>query len=159
MRGIRAVAIALLAVAGIGAVEAPASAAPRPAPAAHRACSSPTPADQAVAYVQQQLGKPYVFGAAGPGAFDASGLVVAAYASAGITLPHGTAGLVAATTPVDLDHRLPGDLVFYGSDSPSTVAVYIGDGEIVGVFRPGTVVAVRAVDYLPIFGYGRVVSS
>jgi cell wall-associated NlpC family hydrolase len=76
-------------------------------------------------------------GAAGPDSFDASGLVVAAYASVGIALPHNTGQLAARTLPVDRGALQDGDLVFYGTDSPSTVAVYIGGDRVVGVFRPG----------------------
>ena len=42
----------------------------------------------AVAYARAQLGKPYVFGAAGPDAFDCSGLTMMAWAAAGVSLPH-----------------------------------------------------------------------
>jgi len=42
----------------------------------------------AVAYARAQLGKPYVFAAAGPDAFDCSGLTMMAWAAAGVSLPH-----------------------------------------------------------------------
>ena len=44
------------------------------------------PAAQAIAYAEQQLGKPYLWGGAGPDAYDCSGLVMQAYASAGISI-------------------------------------------------------------------------
>ena len=39
---------------------------------------------RAIAYARQQLGKPYLWGGTGPGAYDCSGLVMEAYAHAGV---------------------------------------------------------------------------
>ena len=44
--------------------------------------------DAVLAYARQQVGVPYRFFAAGPDAFDCSGLVVASYRQAGVNLPH-----------------------------------------------------------------------
>jgi cell wall-associated NlpC family hydrolase len=93
----------------------------------------------AARYALHHLGKPYVFGAAGPDAFDCSGLTMAAWASQGVPLPHYTAG--AATPdwqvnrgtpePLDLSHAQAGDLVFIpGADGttaePGHVGIVIG---------------------------------
>ena len=53
-------------------------------------------ADKAVAFAYAQLGKPYVWGATGPGSYDCSGLMYAAWQAAGITLPRDTYGEWAA---------------------------------------------------------------
>ena len=145
----RSVLAAGLAAAGVFATAGPAAAA-----TGHKHCPQPTAAATAVAYVQAQLGKPYQFGATGPNAFDASGLVVAAYASAGVTLTHSTAGLLEETTPVDA--LQPGDLVFYGTDSATTVAVAIGGDQVVGVFHAGSTVHIEQTDFQTVFSYGRV---
>jgi peptidoglycan DL-endopeptidase CwlO len=160
-RLISAIAAVALAFAGVIAAGGPADAAPAHHHRGHHHRCPPTqpqpsPGDAAAAYVQQQLGKPYVFGATGPDSFDAPGLVVAAYASVGITLPHGTAQLAEQTTPVTRAALLPGDVVFYGTTSPTTVATYIGNDQVVGVYTVGTVVHVSAIDFTTIASYGRV---
>jgi hypothetical protein len=67
----------------------------------------------AVSFALAQLGKPYVFGAQGPDAYDCSGLVMAAWAHAGITIPRVTNDQVHTGTGVySLDAMQPGDLVF-----------------------------------------------
>ena len=53
-------------------------------------------AGQAVAYAYSKLGDPYVYGATGPSTFDCSGLVQAAWASAGVAIPRTTYEQVAA---------------------------------------------------------------
>jgi cell wall-associated NlpC family hydrolase len=72
-----------------------------------------------VAFARAQLGKPYLFAAAGPDAYDCSGLVVAAYNSIGVKLPHHAA--TQSTYGVAVDWKtspiLPGDLVFTHSTS------------------------------------------
>jgi cell wall-associated NlpC family hydrolase len=93
----------------------------------------------AARYALQQLGKPYLFGAAGPAAFDCSGLTMAAWASQGIQLPHYTAGPATpdwqltrgSPEPVDLSQTQAGDLVFIpGADGsiaqPGHVGIVIG---------------------------------
>ena len=78
-----------------------------------------------------QLGKPYVWGAAGPSAYDCSGLVLAAYRSAGIYLPRVSRAQWYAGPHVSL-----GELVFFARNvgAPSTVhhvGIYIGGGALV----------------------------
>jgi cell wall-associated NlpC family hydrolase/outer membrane murein-binding lipoprotein Lpp len=101
------------------------------------AARSPTgAARQAVAFAMAQLGKPYVWGAAGPSAYDCSGLTLAAYRSAGIYLPRVSRAQWYAGPHVSLGELAPGDLVFFAYDvrAPSTihhVGVYIGGGAMV----------------------------
>jgi cell wall-associated NlpC family hydrolase len=82
-----------------------------------------------------QVGTPYIWGGETPGVgFDCSGLVQAAYAAAGITLPRTAQSQYDATTKLGPDDPLePGDLVFFGS-SPSDVThvgIYAGEGQMV----------------------------
>ena len=73
----------------------------------------------AVKFALAQLGKPYVWAAAGPNAFDCSGLTMAAWAAAGVALPHLASGQTANGTaePTDLSQAVGGDLVMTpGSD-------------------------------------------
>jgi len=73
-----------------------------------------------VAFALAQLGKPYQWGAAGPHAYDCSGLVLAAYATTGIQLPHYAAHQAAYGQPVDWHHQPihPGDLLFLRGGDP-----------------------------------------
>ena len=77
----------------------------------------------AVRFALAQLGKPYLWGAAGPGAYDCSGLTMAAWATAGVALPHFTGAQVTAGNPepTNLSSATAGDLVFIaGSDGTPT---------------------------------------
>jgi cell wall-associated NlpC family hydrolase len=93
-------------------------------------------ARQAVAFATAQIGKPYLWGAAGPSAYDCSGLMLAAYRSAGIYLPRVSRAQWYAGPHVGLGELAPGDLVFfaYNVRAPSTihhVGMYIGGGAMV----------------------------
>jgi cell wall-associated NlpC family hydrolase len=109
----------------------------------------------AVGVALSQIGKPYAWGATGPGSFDCSGLVTYAYRSVGIThLPRSSAAMYGATTRISRADLRPGDLVFYYSPV-SHVAIYIGNGQVVEAPNSGATVRVRALQG-PITGYGRV---
>lgn len=69
-------------------------------------------------------GKPYVWGATGPSAYDCSGLVMAAARKLGVSLPHYSGSQYAATVPVS--HPQPGDLVFFGKGGSAHVGGYMG---------------------------------
>jgi cell wall-associated NlpC family hydrolase len=87
-------------------------------------------AAQALAFAEAQMGKTYVYAAAGPNHYDCSGLTMAAYRSAGVSLPHYSGAQYAALPHVPLDHLMPGDLVFWGRNASSHVALYYGDARI-----------------------------
>lgn len=90
-------------------------------------------AQVAIGYALAQIGKPYVFGAAGPNAFDCSGLVMRAWAAAGVALPHLASAQATAgrSEPTDLSAAVGGDLVAIpGSDG--TAADPGHDGMVVG---------------------------
>ncbi len=99
--------------------------------------SATPPEARAVSFALGQLGKPYLWGAAGPGAFDCSGLTMAAWATAGIPLPHNSVAQFSEGTPVGSPALMsPGDLVFTpGTDgtlaAPGHVGMYVGDGLVI----------------------------
>jgi peptidoglycan DL-endopeptidase CwlO len=99
----------------------------------------------AVDTAMAQRGKPYVWAAEGPNSFDCSGLMLYAYAQAGISLPHSSAMQSQMGTPVSRSELQPGDLVFFYSPV-SHVGMYIGNGQMVHAPTFGDVVKVASVD-------------
>ncbi|MBS4752331.1 C40 family peptidase [Nocardioides sp. zg-ZUI104] len=108
-------------------------------------------AKAAIAYALAQVGDRYVFGAAGPDAFDCSGLTMRAWGQAGVSLPHSSRAQAGTGTPVARNQLQPGDLVFYYSPI-SHVGIYLGDGKIVHAANPGAGVKVSSVDEMPYAG-------
>ena len=94
-----------------------------------------TQADKAVAFAYAQLGKPYVWGATGPASYDCSGLVQAAWASAGVAIPRTTYEQWAALPHVPMSAIQPGDLIFF--DAIGHVAIYVGGNMIIDAPQPG----------------------
>ena len=136
----------LIADAASG-IAAPAPLGARPTPGSRAA--------RAVGFVLRQRGKPYRWGAEGPGAFDCSGLTWAAWRAAGVTIPRTAAGQL-ASFPRVRGRLQPGDLLVYASSGPSRrhVAMVIGPGRMVEALgrgipirstgiRPGWLGAVR----------------
>jgi len=107
-----------------------------------------------VAFAYAQIGRPYWYGAAGPDAYDCSGLAMAAWAAAGVALPHNAARQYGSVPHVSRSELAPGDLVFYYSDLHH-VAIYVGDGVVVHAPTSGETVRAQAMDMAPIAGYGR----
>ena len=105
----------------------------------------------ALAYAMAQVGKAYVWGAAGPSAFDCSGLTMMAWAQAGVSLPHSSSAQFSSGRRVAASDLQPGDLVFYYSPI-SHVEMYIGDGLIVGAANPGAGVRVSELSSMPYVG-------
>ncbi|MCL2543680.1 MAG: C40 family peptidase [Nocardioidaceae bacterium] len=105
----------------------------------------------AVHYAMAQVGKAYVWGAAGPDAFDCSGLTMAAWAQAGVSLPHSAAAQYDMGTHIPESELQPGDLVFYYSPI-SHVGMYIGNGMIVNAENPSVGVKVAPVNMMPYAG-------
>jgi cell wall-associated NlpC family hydrolase len=99
---------------------------------------------QALQAALSKRGDPYVWGAAGPGAFDCSGLVVWAYAQEGIALPHYTGDLWNSGVHIPRNDLEPGDLVFFFPDI-SHVGIYIGNGLMVDAPDFGLTVRVDPV--------------
>ena len=134
-----------------------ASPAPSPAPAP---APSPSPAPapfgsggsaRAISFARAQLGEPYVWGAAGPSAWDCSGLTSGAWSAAGVNLPHYSVAQYYATTPVSMSSIRAGDLLFWGTtsspDSIHHVALYIGGGMMIHASRTGQPVQVSSMYY------------
>jgi cell wall-associated NlpC family hydrolase len=112
-------------------------------------------ASAAVSYAYAKLGSPYVWGATGPDAFDCSGLIQAAYRSAGISLPRTTYAQIDAGRRVSRSELLPGDLVFFYSGI-SHVGLYIGNGQMIHAPNPSAPVRVAPIDEMPFAGATRV---
>ena len=108
-------------------------------------------ASAAVNYALAQVGDAYVYGAAGPSAFDCSGLTMMAWAQAGVGLPHSSGAQMGSGTPVSSSSLQPGDLVFYYSPV-SHVGIYIGGGRIVHAANPSSGVQVAGVFSMPFSG-------
>jgi cell wall-associated NlpC family hydrolase len=101
-----------------------------------------------------RLGDPYVWAAAGPHAFDCSGLVVWSFQQAGVDLPHSSQQLALGGQPVAPGRMQPGDVITYYSDA-SHVGLYVGNGKMVHASTYGVPVAVVAVDNAPIYNVRR----
>jgi cell wall-associated NlpC family hydrolase len=95
----------------------------------------------AVSFAYAQMGKPYSWGADGPGAYDCSGLTMAAWRAAGVSMPHSAKAQYHAFGKVALSDLAPGDLVYY----PGHIALYVGDGMV--IHAPTTGDVVRKVPY------------
>jgi peptidoglycan DL-endopeptidase CwlO len=105
----------------------------------------------AVAYAKSKLGNAYVYGAAGPSAFDCSGLTMAAWSQAGVSLPHSSSAQYSSGRHISESELQPGDLVFYYSPI-SHVGMYIGHGQIVNALNPGAGVVISGLHDMPYVG-------
>jgi len=99
---------------------------------------------QALRWAMNAIGSPYQWGAAGPGAFDCSGLVVWAFAHVGISLPHFTGDLWNSGVHVSRAQLQPGDLVFFFADL-GHVGIYAGNGLMVDAPTWGVPVGVHQI--------------
>jgi peptidoglycan DL-endopeptidase CwlO len=136
LAGPHAPALRSLLAGGRAAIVAPASRRPPPGAAL------------AVAFAMGQRGKPYQWGAEGPGAFDCSGLTWAAWRAAGVTIPRTAAGQLAGLPRVR--GRLhPGDLLIYRSTGPTGrhVAMVVGPGRMIEALGRG--IPIRSTSLRP----------
>ncbi|MGW9497810.1 NlpC/P60 family protein [Streptomyces prasinus] len=109
---------------------------------------------KAVAYATAQIGKPYVWGAEGPEAYDCSGLTSQAWTSAGQAIPRTSQEQWRRLPRVAVEDMRPGDLIIYWNDA-SHVGMYIGDGSMVHAPRPGRTVTTAGAGSMPILGVVR----
>ncbi|MFI5802237.1 NlpC/P60 family protein [Streptomyces sp. NPDC051561] len=107
--------------------------------------------DRALRYAVRQLGKPYVWGAEGPGAYDCSGLTQQAWAAAGRTIPRTSQEQWRLLPRVPLSALRPGDLVIYFPKA-THVAIYLGNGRVVQAPRPGAHVKISPIAANPVLG-------
>ncbi len=108
-------------------------------------------AEKVLAFARAQIGKPYVWGAAGPSSYDCSGLTQAAWREAGVTLPRTTWDQVEFGTRVATADLLPGDLVFFYDDI-SHVGIYKGEGMMIHAPKPGANVREESIYSMPVYG-------
>lgn len=105
----------------------------------------PGKAGIAVRFAIAQLGKPYVWNTSGPDTYDCSGLTMAAWGAAGISMQHFTYDQADSFPNVGESDLEPGDLVFYNGGEH--VAIYIGQGYVIQAPETGEDVKVSPVDY------------
>ena len=94
-----------------------------------------TQGGKAVAFAYAQLGKPYQWGATGPGSYDCSGLAQAAWAAAGVSIPRTTYAQWAALPHISTSALEPGDLLYF--DGVGHVAIYVGGGYLIDAPQTG----------------------
>jgi len=90
------------------------------------------------------LGAPYVWAGSSPSGFDCSGLVMYAFGRVGIGIPHNAAQQFRLGAPVDRNHLIPGDIVFFNQLRHN--GIYLGDGRFVHATEPGGVKIARLDD-------------
>jgi len=99
-------------------------------------------AAKAVAFARAQIGRPCVWGAVGPGSYDNSGLIQAAWKAAGVALPRAVHEQASAGMAIHLADIRPGDLVFFHGDLGHVghVGICVGDGTMMHAPSPGATV-------------------
>ena len=144
-------------IAGVEAKYAPAKAQTEYRAAAAKPAPKPAPApkpkqsqgERIVSIAKSKIGSPYVYGAAGPNAFDCSGFTSWVYAQAGKQIPRTSGAQASAGRNVAISDLQPGDIVVYYSGA-SHVAIYAGNGQIIDALNSGTPVGYRPLNYMPI---------
>jgi peptidoglycan DL-endopeptidase CwlO len=100
------------------------------------------------------IGRPYRYGAGGPGSFDCSGFTSFVWRAAGVSLPHSSRAQYAATKRVARSDLQPGDLVFFGHPIHH-VGMYVGNGNMINSPQTGETVGVRSMARRDYVGAGR----
>lgn len=103
-------------------------------------------AQRAVNFAIKQIGKPYVFGAAGPSSYDCSGLTMMAWQAGGVSLPHSALEQYNYGTHVSRSQLQPGDLIFFYQPI-GHVTIYVGDGMMVSAPETGENVSLVPLSY------------
>ncbi len=104
---------------------------------------------KAIQFATAQIGKPYVWGAEGPGSYDCSGLTSQAWKAAGRGIPRTSQEQLRLLPKVAIKDMRPGDLIIYFDDA-SHVGMYVGDGAMVHAPRPGRNVTLAGAGSMPI---------
>jgi cell wall-associated NlpC family hydrolase len=108
----------------------------------------------AVTFAYNAIGKPYVWAASGPNGYDCSGLTLAAWRTAGVSLPHNAAMQWDKVAHISKAELAPGDLVFYSG--LGHVGIYVGNNQVIHAPSFGDSVKLSSVTMMPPYGYGRV---
>ena len=103
-----------------------------------------------IAIAKSRIGSPYVYGAAGPNAFDCSGFTSWVFGQVGIGLPRTAAEQWNAGAHVPYSQAQPGDILAWASDPTvpgyvSHVGIYLGNGMMIAAQHTGTVVSILPV--------------
>jgi cell wall-associated NlpC family hydrolase len=109
------------------------------------ACTAPkssSKGQQIVNLARTHIGKPYVYGASGPGSFDCSGFTQYVHRQAGLTIPRTTGSQQAAARPVSKSAAKPGDLIFIGGYH---VGIFVGGNQMIDAPKSGDRVRQRAI--------------
>jgi cell wall-associated NlpC family hydrolase len=124
-------------------------------PTCEQAALGPLPANRVaanvIAYARTQLGKPYIYGATGPDAFDCSGLTMTAYRTAGITIPRLSDAQYWWGASIPPGQEQPGDLVFFdyqpGHTGPGHVGIVYNPTQATMIVAPHTGDVVKYQNY------------
>ena len=111
-------------------------------------------AAKAVEFALKQVGDRYVWAAAGPDAWDCSGLTMMAWRAAGVSLPHSSRLQYETGRKIPRSELAPGDLVYFYSPI-SHVGIYIGNGQMVDAPNPNSRVRIRPITDMPWAGATR----
>ncbi|MGV0742967.1 NlpC/P60 family peptidoglycan-binding protein RipD [Mycolicibacterium sp. XJ870] len=99
------------------------------------------------------IGVPAIDPSANVVGFDASGLIVYAFAGAGVKMPRSSGEQYKVAQKVLPSQALPGDLIFYGPEGTQSVALYLGNGQMIQGTDPAvTVTPVRTEGMTPYLG-------
>ena len=109
------------------------------------AVSNSSQVETVIARAQSAIGTPYVWGGSQPGGFDCSGLVLYAFAAAGVALPHYTGYQYQRGTQIPASEAQRGDLLFWGPGGNQHVAIYLGDGTMIEAPQSGQNVTIAPV--------------
>jgi len=114
----------------------------------------------AISFASQQIGKPYMWGATGPDAFDCSGLTMMAYRSAGVDIPRTAAQQWRWGRRVPPGQVKPGDLVFFAgargtAKPPGHVGIVIRPGLMIDAPSPGLQVRIEPYSNSAAIGFTR----
>ncbi|MEU8525738.1 MULTISPECIES: C40 family peptidase [Streptomyces] len=109
---------------------------------------------KAVEFATAQIGKPYIWGAEGPGSYDCSGLTQRAWGVAGRNIPRTSQEQWRLLPRVEIKDMRPGDLIVYYRDA-SHIGMYVGNGAIVHAPRPGRNVTLAGAGSMEILGVVR----
>jgi cell wall-associated NlpC family hydrolase len=148
-------AAAVAATAGPAMAQAPARPSAGTTKVSPSAVTGSSVGATALRYALTRRGMPYVWGAAGPTAFDCSGLVQWSFKQAGVNLPRVAAAQSMVGSPVSAARLQPGDLVFFYRPV-SHVAIYLGGGKVLHASTAGEPVEIGNMADMPFHNARRI---